>query len=241
MKKQKNNGTISIGSKIKFPAMFLSALAMATLVLTTTSAKATLIDILGGGGGVTASTEFADDGRLTVNLINGSGLAAGNHSIAVGDQWLSEGTCCNTSLDPAPTVTFDLGAVYKISSFHVWNYNEHQSNPFGINRGVNNLTINYGATAGLGSTLGAVTSLTIAPLAATNPGTNYSGFAPFVARHIELDINPGVGDGNYGDTNFFYGLAEVQFDGVLVPEPSTFALFGLAGAGLMMLRRRKRA
>ena len=56
---------------------------------------------------------------------------------------------------------------------------------------------------------------------------------PVTARFFQLDILS-----NYGGDNNFYGLSEMQFDGILVPEPTTASFLALSGLGLMARRRR---
>jgi len=217
----------------------ISILAIAGLVLALAPAtQAALIDIVGGGGGVTASSEIADGTRGPENLINGVGLAAGVHDLATTNQWLSSagGNPNWGGDDPDPWVLFDLGAVYTVDSMEVWNFSEAD---WSVNRGVNAVTVEYGLTAALGSTVAGITNLTIAPASAGGiTGTTYA-MGSVDARYIKIDIAPGAGIGNHGDTSIFYGMNEVQFDGTEVPEPATMSL--LAIGGLALIRRRKRA
>jgi hypothetical protein len=167
-------------------------------------------------GNVTASSEIGGTfNRIDDFIVNGNGLnISGEHTPAVEpNMWLSTGTGFG-GIDADPSVTFDLGAVYTISSFHVWNYNE--APPLLVNRGVNDVSVEFGTTAGLGSTVPGITNFAIADGTDTYTGENFSSFTPFDARFIKFDINS-----NHGDANTFYGLSEVQFDGVLASDPDT--------------------
>ncbi|MDG1072863.1 MAG: PEP-CTERM sorting domain-containing protein [Akkermansiaceae bacterium] len=208
-----------------------SLLPLAALALAAIPAQAALISI--APGNVTASTEIPGFNRIDDHLVDGSGLTAGQHTTVVEpNMWLSAGNGFG-GIDADPFVIFDLGAVYTINSFHVWNYNE--APPLLVNRGVNGVTVEYGETTGLGSTVPGISSFAIADGLATYAGEEFSSFTPFDARYIKFDINT-----NHGDGNTFYGLSEVQFDGELtvVPEPTTGALAGLSLLALAFRRRR---
>ena len=160
-------------------------------------------------GNVSSSSEIgAPFNRQDDFIVDGSGLVGGQHTPAVEpNMWLSTGTAFGGD-DLDPFVMFDLGDIYTITSIHVWNYNE--SPPDLTARGVNTVTIEYGTTAALGSTLAGVTNFTKADGLATYAGEIFDSFAPFSARFIKFDI-----DTNHGGDNNFYGLSEVQFDGIL--------------------------
>ncbi len=183
------------------------ATAVAISLFSMTSVRAQLIPI-DPGTGVTASSEISTccGDRDPADIVNGSGLAGGLHNVTPGNMWLSTGTGFG-GVDPDPFVMFDLGDVYNVSGFHVWNYNEVGA--FST-RGVNAVSIEYGNTAALGSTLAGISNFAQAPGANGYAGEAFDSFAPFEARFIKFDI-----DTNHGDVNSFYGLSEVQFSGVL--------------------------
>lgn len=196
-------------------------------------AEAAIITI--APGNVTASSQIgAPFDRLDDYIVNGSGLVGGQHTTIVQpNMWLSTGNQFG-GIDPDPSVTFDLGAVYTISRFHVWNYNEVAPNGANLtSRGVNGVSVLFGTTPALGSTVAGITNFAQANGQNTYAGEDFLAFVPFNARYVKFDINT-----NYGDANTFYGLSEVQFDGVLVPEPGSLALLGLGSMGLLLRRRR---
>ena len=220
--------------------MAVAIVAVASVVAT--SANAALIS------GVTATTSSeithgCCSDRDPVDMVNMGGLTAGGthgvHDVVAANMWLSAGDGGFGGTDTDPWAMFDLGDVYKIDSFHVWNYNE--AGAFAT-RGVDSVSVEYGTTAALGSTVAGINSFAIATGAASDPGEDFNGFAPFVGRYVKFDIN----SHHTGGDNNFYGLSEVQFFGELftggnaVPEPAT-ATLALLGLGGLMTRRRRNA
>jgi len=187
--------------------------ALVVLAMSSTLAQSAMIDI----ADVTASSEIGGNfDRLDDYLIDGSGLTDGAHTNSVeGTMWLSTGTDFGGE-DTDPSVTFDLGEVYLVDRIHVWNYNE-------VNlpaRGVNAVSIEYGITPALGSTLAGITNFTQAPGEEGYTGEVFDSFTPFEARYIKFDINS-----HHGGDNEFYGLSEVQFfGGTPPPEPQEIVM-----------------
>ena len=178
------------------------------------------IDILGGGGAVTASSTLYGPVQ---SIIDGSGLTGLLHAKATisktdNSQWLS-----NTNGGPAAAwVQFDLGAEYTISSFDVWNYYEGWAS----DRDVDAVAISYGSAitgAMLDGTIAPITSPTTLGISNFSadvvhgvtsipyPGTTYT--ETFVARYILFDISTSHGDATY------VGLGEVKFYGVPAVRP----------------------
>ena len=195
-------------SRLAFAPLVTSLVAFASVQMS----RADII-VIDPVTGVTVSSELAGGfDRIGDYLVDGSGLSDGQHgTIPDGSMWLSGGTCCGSVEDLDPSITFDLGAVYTISSIHVWNYNESTGGGL-TERGVNEVSIEYGTTAALGETVAGITNFTQAPepVVATYAGEVFDAFPPFTARFIKFDINS-----SHGGDNAFYGLSEVQFDGVL--------------------------
>ncbi len=221
-----------------FPAISRSLIAtvMAGLTITASSEAAIIvIDPLN----VSSSTEIPGFDRKDDYIVDGSGLSGGRHNNgANGEAWLSTGTGYGGD-DLEPWVIFDLGDTYTINSFQVWNYNENATG-VQVLRGVNAVTVEYGTTliggdtvGGVSGTVAGITNFAIADGTSTYTGEVFNTFTAFNARYIKLDINS-----NHGGDNNFYGLSEVQFDGVLVPEASSIALLSLGGIGLLLRRRR---
>jgi hypothetical protein len=203
--------------------------ALATLVAAASVHVANAAVITIPTSGVETSSEIPGFDRINDYLVDGSGLDADGGHTQVPDafMWLSTGTDFGGD-DPDPSATFILGDVHTINSFTVWNYNE-------VNlplRGVNEVSIEYGTTAALGSTVAGITNFAVAPGADGYKGEVFDSFTPFDAKYIKFNI-----DSNHGGDNNFYGLSEVQFDGTVVPEPSSLAFLGLSG--LLLLRRQR--
>lgn len=160
---------------------------------------------------VIASSEIGGGfNRVDDFLVDGSGLSpSGGHTPTVeGNMWLSRGVAFGGE-DLDPSVTFDLGASYRITAIRVWNYNESPPNLTG--RGVNAVTVEYGLTNALGNSVPGITNFAQADGTADYAGELFDSFTPFDARFIRFDI-----DSNHGGDNAFYGLSEVQFEGFVV-------------------------
>jgi len=189
-------------------------IAVLALAMSSAFAQTVTIDVID----VTASSEIGGAfDRLDDYLIDGSGLTGGAHTSDVeGNMWLSTGTDFGGE-DLDPSVTFDLGAVHTIVSFHVWNYNEVNL----PDRGVNDVSVEYGTTMALGSTVAGITNFAQATGVDGYTGEEFNSFTPFEARYIKFDINS-----NHGGDNVFYGLSEVEFYTLTITPSGLFAIAG---------------
>ena len=210
-----------------FKTFALSCALAAALVVASPAAALTVTPV-----DVTASDTFPFFGQYKAeNLINGSGLTDGLHDANYANMWMTD-----LSVDEA-TLVFDLGQVYALTSFQVWNYN------FGVeefastlDRAANAFTLAISSDGVNFSQVlaGNLSRGTGGPLAAETFA--FTG----EARYVQLNL-----DGNHQRFPETYGyapigLSEVRF--AAVPEPTTWALliagFGATGA---VLRRRSAA
>lgn len=226
-------------------ACWVAAAVACVVACSPTAAVAAIIT----GETATASTQIGlPFNRFASQAVNDSGLSAGDDLASTADQthvrfppnttmWLSTGSGFG-GVDPNPTFTVDLGAVYDVTGVRVFNYNEFNepNGPDLTARGVQRTNVLVGETAPTTS-LGAIT------LAKATGLSNYTGQffdlvaltgAPVRTRFFELDIQS-----NWGGDNSFYGLSELQFEGTLVPEPGALGL--AAAVGVFALRRRARS
>lgn len=207
--------------------------ALATAGLLAGSAQAGLIT----GVTATSNSEEIGFGRLAIKAVDGTGMtSATTHSNSASTMWMSEvGQATSTSSDVY--LLIDLGAVYAVDSFTVWNYNEDASAGRDNTRGVNAVVIEYG-TSVTGSDIDSAATLagvTNFARASPNRFNNFTGelFDPagsFTARFIKINV-----DSNHGGNSNVVGLAEIQF--TAVPEPSSLSLLALGG--LLVARRRR--
>jgi hypothetical protein len=172
------------------------------------------------------------------NLIDGSGLNGGLHGTKDTGMWLSaEG-------DTQATLTFNLGAVYGLTSAYIWQYNPSSG---GASSGVKGLKI-FTSLDNVLFNLVANASLKQAPgnasVAAQTIDFNSFGQGVKYVKFLVLS--------NYGET--YTGLSEVKFGdeppmseqqssedpaSAPVPEMNASALLVLAFLGLCLSRSKK--
>jgi len=220
----------------------LVAVAMAGVVLAGASANAAVIT------GVTVedfSSELTKHNRYAVNIINGSGLTGGAHGNTPDHtMWEITGTY-DTPNDTLPAhVTLDLENNYVLGAIHVWNYNE--TNASLSTAGAKDVEIWVSptdSTAGLVKLDNAGGDWVFAKALGA---AGYLGF--------DVDLSGVTNDSllnnvrlvrfnmltNHGQIKDLTGLSEVQFDGVVVPEPATILAMMAASLPALLKRRRSR-
>lgn len=164
-------------------------------------------------------------------VLDGSGLTGGQHGTTPdGTMWLNSGNgCCGDPADPTSggtgaVVTFDLGANYDLTSFHVWNYNEGGGS-FRF-RGADDVEILV-ASSDVSPVFSSIANenFAVATGAATYAGEMINLIASNV-RLVRFNITS-----NHGGGDEFIGLSEIQFEGeeTLVPEPASILVWCLLG------------
>lgn len=170
---------------------------------------------------VTAQASSAWSGLQTaVKTIDGSGLAydliTGNpipmfypshvSSLPYTTMWL---TADYAPLPTPGTITFDLGAVYNLSGFHLWNYNEVGSTDY-RSRSISNavaLVSTTGPIDGEGYTTVPLAASRI-EMAGSDPyyGDDYAFASSVRARFVRI-----VAQSNWSATDTHIGMSEIRF------------------------------
>jgi hypothetical protein len=183
--------------------------------------------------GVTIETVTSEQspGRPAVDTINDTDFNSANGTLTTDwiMGWMSQGT------DYAPKITYDLGAVYNLTSVDLWNWNLSSNTV----QGAKDIGISW---AGEDLVFTALSPIVLAQAPGTFP---YSGqsFSVSVsgARYVQLSVTSSYlvdsffdrGGGNFNNE---VAIAKVRFE--TVPEPASLALVGIGGL-LMFLRMRK--
>lgn len=180
------------------------------------------------------------------DAIDGTGLPgdvpalSGTHSTTWNTHWWGD--------TKTPQITIDLEGTYALDVIHIWNHNEQNN---GVNRGLQDVEIYVAADENEANLIKVITDGTGShdngsgnfTLPKATGLTDYTGFSLDLsgvsnaalisnARLVRIQAL-----GTYGDNHG--GLAEVQFGGTAIPEPSTGFMLTLTGLGLALRRRRK--
>jgi len=183
------------------------------------------------------SSEFSPD-RLAINKVNGSGLETDGggtyHTTTRGTHWMGA--------DDAPwSITFDLESNCNLDSFHVWNYNR----VFGLpsDRSANEVQISITDTVGGSWTIldsdsgtGGLQNFSFAQTGESKTYGETFDLSAAGAANVRL-VRFDILSNHSGGTDVNAGLGEVQFDGVVVPEPSSIVLILSAGVSALFFRR----
>jgi hypothetical protein len=166
------------------------------------------------GATATASSFFRS--TSPTSAVSGAGLMtpdqpeSGHTVVGEGNAWLTRRFDDPAGPDTNPWLIIDLGKIYNIEGFRVWNYNE----PDGAGHGLKDVEIYYSSTnpQGIGSSLGKFVFAKSKQVGKEHLGQNFK--AKFQARYIKLKIK-----NNWDGDNFGFGLAEIRFDGTPAPPP----------------------
>lgn len=191
------------------------------------------------------SSELVGFGRQAIHSVDSSGLTGLMHTTTAGNtMWTTTGNgSAGGTPDFDPYITYDLGAVYDITSAHIWNYNEgglHVIGPDSVKvltstDGMNFVdqgNVNFADATGLGSYTGSNLALNL-------NGVQYIKFD--ILTNHDGAVFDGTGNTPGNDGRSLTGLSEIRFEGTpTTPEPNTFLLAITGLVGFAIRRRRAR-
>jgi hypothetical protein len=209
-----------------FRAALLTALACAP-VLGSAQTLITTVSILG------VSSEYP--GIEATHLLTPDGFGAGNppaftNLYEPADIWET----MPYQAQGVNWVAFDLGGLYDLAGFHVWNFNVfHVGNDY-TGRGVSSMTVRTSADNITWTSRGTF-NLTQADAQPTYIGQDFTAGWDGV-RYVKFDNLYSYQ--NTPDNAGHIGLSKVAFTATAIPEPASIAaLFGLAVLGFRFWRR----
>jgi len=205
--------------------------AIAAAAALASSAQAALI------AGVSASAKDNEGVRTATKAVDGSGMTGvtvagtGMHDVTGDNMWLGQ-----SSTNAGPQwINVDLGGLYTVGDMYMWNYKEGG----GGDGGRQVLTYNLWYSVDASATPGNFTDTKWTQLGGTiNAGQVGAGSSYSFSDQITINQDASViGFEILTAVDNRAGIAELQFDGTLVPEPSSMSLLALGG--LALLRRRR--
>ena len=222
---------------------FPSSLAVLSFTFATTLLPLSASDFYSGVASTVAqSSEFYAGSNLTQGSGSGFDAAEPHNQLGGGGggyTWVTNASGndyydAGGGIGPTPIILFDLGSDVLLSEISTWGYADSNAN------GASDFSLRFATSAqglgGFGATIADQTGFVAGfayGLRDSNPLTTN-----VTARYVEMTITdnyfgsaPGGQPG--GDR---VGLGEVAF--AQIPEPSSLALVGLAGLGLLRRRRR---
>ena len=179
---------------------------------------------------VKATTNMGTFGSYNIeNLTNGNGLSSeffsATHSNDFNTMWVSNEI-------KTGSITFDLGRLFNVNRFAVWNYNAICC---GLQRSVKTFTVDVSANNVLFKNILGSTNLSIA--GGGQEASQIFDIEGSIARYLKFNILS-----SYNDFDDFTGLSEVQFDAtsVSVPEPKSFGETAVVGAMFWWIKRKRK-
>lgn len=216
---------------MKMPSLIKKTIIAAGLFVSASIAQAALIQ----PDSATASSEFSGSFDIG-NAIDGSGLPA-NFTVLDGHANYGAHNHWTTQANQVPNnsyATFMFDNPQTLYSFNLWN---HRSNVIASNSeyAVTDFTLIFKDSSG--ATLLTLSNLTA--LAGIAEAQNYNFAAVSGVSAIDFIINSNLRFDNGNASPNYTGVAEVAFNGTVVPVPAAIWLFASALLGIMSLNRRQ--
>jgi hypothetical protein len=171
-------------------------------------------------------THTIDSSGLSPNGIWDQHTSGGNvveETIPNATMWLAAG---NTT----PEITWNLGAIYNLAGFHLWNYNE-AFNSGDAPRSIQTADVSISNDGTTFTPFATGMTFTEASGFDTYTGEDYAMVA--TAQYVRFNVTSNYGDG------FGSGLSEIRFV-TAVPEPMSITLICFGALGVMLAARRRR-
>jgi hypothetical protein len=145
-------------------------------------------------------------------------------TLADATMWLSTST--------TPEITWNLGDLYDLTGFHLWNYNEAYNGQTANTRGIETANISISTDGTIFTTI--VTGMNFANASGFDTYTGEDKTLIATAQYVRFNITD-----NYGDLSNT-GLSEIRFIGTIpVPEPTTLSSLLVASLCLALGARHR--